>query len=140
MTQPLERYQQDATRTASPGKLIVMLYDGCIKFMSQAREAIEAGDVNTAGNRITRAQDIVRELRVSLDMDQGGEIAANLASLYMFVLEQQTLSRVNQTVDGLDVAMRTMIELRDVWAQIQNTPIPAGGEAAPARPGVNLVS
>lgn len=140
MTQPLERYQQDATRTASPGKLIVMLYDGCLKFMNQAREAIEAGDINTAGNRITRAQDIVRELRVSLDMERGGEIAANLAALYLYVLEQQTMARVSQTVEGLDSATRTMTELRDAWAQIQNTPIPAAGEQAPARPGVNLVS
>lgn len=139
MSQPLERYQQDSTRTASPGKLIVMLYDGCLRFMAQAKEAIAAGDSNVAGNKITRAQDIVRELRVTLDMERGGEVAANLASLYMYVLEQQTLARVNQTTEGLDEATRVMAELRDAWAQIQNTPIPAEAPNAPVRSGVNLV-
>ena len=71
----LRQYTAHTAQTATPGQLVVMLYDGFLRFCAQGRAAFEAGDVGTSGNRFTRAQDIVTELRVTLDMTQG-EIAA----------------------------------------------------------------
>lgn len=135
-TQGLEQYQARSIQTASPGQLVVMLYDGFLKFASQAEEALGRNDLAIAGNRITRAQDIVSELRVSLDMTQG-TIAANLASLYTYVGERLTDARLKKDPSEIAEARKVMDELRSAWAQIASTPKPAGAPEA-RRTGVNL--
>ncbi|MEW6582099.1 MAG: flagellar export chaperone FliS [Actinomycetota bacterium] len=138
-TQGLEQYQARTIQTASPGQLVVMLYDGFLRFAGQAQEALERGDLVQAANRLTRAQDIVQELRVTLDMSQG-VIAQNLASLYLYVTERLTQARLRKAPGEVEEARRLMADLRGVWAQIAATPKPAAttGTAAPAYVGVNL--
>lgn len=135
-TTELQQYASNSAQTASPGRLVVMLYDGFLKFASQARSAIEAGDVGAAGTRLTRAQDIVAELRVSLDMTQG-PISENLAQLYEYVNDQLVQARLKRDVAPLDEAVTHMSSLREAWARIQDTPRPDVVRDAPAT-GVDL--
>ncbi len=98
--------------------------------------AFEAGDIGTSASRFTRAQDIVTELRVTLDMTQG-EIAVNLASLYEYVGERLTAARLNKDMAEVGEAVRVMSDLRSAWAQIASRQRPATERRGPVV-GVNL--
>lgn len=132
----LRQYTAHTAQTATPGQLVVMLYDGFLRFCAQGRAAFEAGDVGISGNRFTRAQDIVTELRVTLDMTQG-EIATNLASLYEYVGEKLTAGRLKKDMAEIEEAVRVMSDLRTAWVQIAGTQRPATERRGPVV-GVNL--
>ena len=132
----LRQYTAHTAQTATPGQLVVMLYDGFLRFCAQGRASFEAGDVGISGNRFTRAQDIVTELRVTLDMTQG-EIASNLAGLYEYVGERLTAARLKKDMTEVDEAVRVMSDLRSAWVQIAGTARPATERRGPVV-GVNL--
>jgi flagellar protein FliS len=138
VNQDYSQYMARAVQTASPGQLVVMLYDGFLRFCAQAEEALAQGDVNTAGNRLTRAADIVNELRISLDVERGGEIAVNLSSIYVYVAECLMHARVRRDPERIREARRHMAELRAAWAQIAQQRKPEVARTAPAM-GLNLV-
>ncbi|HMM47998.1 MAG TPA: flagellar export chaperone FliS [Miltoncostaeaceae bacterium] len=135
MLADIAQYTNHSAQTATPGRLVVMLYDGFLRFAAQARAAYQSGDVGEGGLRLTRAQDIVTELRVSLDMTQG-EISENLAAIYEYIGERLTAVRAGGDIAAIDEAVRHMKELREAWAAIAATPKPFTG----GRPvvGVNL--
>lgn len=90
-------YQENAVSTQSKGRLIVMLYDGAIKFMRLAIMEMEKKNYEAKGRYINKALDIINELNVVLDMDAGGDIASNLRKLYIFMSNQ--LSQANIKCD-----------------------------------------
>lgn len=137
MLTELRQYTNHSAQTATPGQLIVMLYDGFLRFAGQGKAAMEKGDVGEAGLKLNRAQDIVTELRVSLDMTQG-QVAQNLASIYDYVGERLTASRLNRDTAEIAEAVRCMADLRSAWAQIANTPRPARAENSRPSVGVDL--
>jgi flagellar protein FliS len=132
----LRQYTNHSAQTATPGQLVVMLYDGFLRFAAQGKAAMERGDIGEAAQRLTRAQDIVTELRVSLDMTQG-PVAQNLASIYEYVGERLTASRLTRDSEEVAEAVRCMADLRSAWAQIASTPRPANTERRPSV-GVDL--
>ncbi|MFN3691173.1 MAG: flagellar export chaperone FliS, partial [Fimbriimonadales bacterium] len=83
-----ERYLETAVETASPARLIVMLYDGAIRFINEALAAMRQRDYETKNAQLQRAQKILAELISSLDFDKGGEIAENLFRLYTYMYNQ----------------------------------------------------
>jgi flagellar protein FliS len=135
-TQGLGQYQARQAQTASPGQLVVMLYDGFLRFAGQAEDALGRGDIAGAAAPLTKAQAIVNELRVTLDMSQG-VIAQNLASLYVYVTERLTAGRLGKAPTEVAAARTVMSELRSAWAEIANTPKPVSATQARS-PGVNL--
>ena len=110
------RYLQDSINTASPGQLLVMLYDRLVLDLMQAEEAFRTEDRETAGERLNHAQEIVLELRTTLDVD-AWEGAPGLANLYSFLLTE--LIQANIKRDVVKVAScRALIEpLRDAWRE-----------------------
>jgi flagellar protein FliS len=132
----LRQYTNHTAQTAGPGQLIVMLYDGFLRFAAQAKAALERDDMGETGNRLTRAQNIVTELRVTLDLTQG-QIAQNLASIYDYVGERLTAARLGRDAAQIDEAVRCMADLRAAWVQIAAAPRPAASRPGPAV-GVNL--
>jgi flagellar secretion chaperone FliS len=122
-----ERYLADSIATASPAKLLVMLYDRLVLDLSRAEEALAAGDRAAASEQITHAQEIVLELRATLDTDawEGGP---GLASLYGFVLTELIGGNVNADA-GRVAGCRALVEpLRDAWREAAfklAVPIPA---------------
>ena len=110
------RYLADSVATASPAKLLVMLYDRLVVDLNRGEQALLAGDRPEANTHLKHAQDIVTELHVSLDLD-AWDGAAGLASLYAFV--ENELITANIRGDAAKVAaVRTLIEpLRDTWRE-----------------------
>jgi len=117
---PYETYKQTEIQTANQGKLIVMLYEGALKFANAAIVAINEKKYDIANNNITRAEDIVTELLVSLDYDRGGEIAKKLASIYIYINQQLLEANITKTVDPIKVVIGLMSDLKQSWEQIAN--------------------
>jgi flagellar secretion chaperone FliS len=110
------RYLADSVATASPAKLLVMLYDRLVVDLNRGEQALIVGDRPEANTHLKHAQDIVTELHVSLDL-QAWDGAAGLASLYTFV--ETELINANIRGDAAKVAaVRDLIEpLRDTWRE-----------------------
>lgn len=113
-------YNQSAILTAPPERLVVMLYDGAIRFLSQAAAAMRAGNARIAWQRMMRADAILNELDLTLDMSQG-EIPARLRSIYLFCRRQ--LIEANRDADPgrIDAVGRMLGELRESWEQVAAT-------------------
>jgi flagellar protein FliS len=109
---------------ASPVELVVMLYDGALRFLGQAREAIERRDVRAKGEALSRVIAIVGELQATLDMEQGGEVAASLHRLYAYVMDCLVAASVNRDVVPLDDAARVLATLREGWAGLAKADVP----------------
>ncbi|GGL01052.1 flagellar protein FliS [Planomonospora parontospora subsp. parontospora] len=108
------RYMADAVTTASPGKLLVMLYDRLVLDLVKAEEALGRADRETASAQLQHAQEIVIELRSSLRMDVW-EGAKGLSELYGFLLTQLIQANVRRDAAQV-VSCRALVEpLRDAW-------------------------
>jgi flagellar secretion chaperone FliS len=111
-------YKEASIATQSKGRLIVMLYEGAIKFLKLAIKEIEARNYIEKGQYINRAQDIINELNAVLDMEAGGEVATNLRKLYCFM--NRHLSQANTKSDtGMVREVITLLEeLNKGWKTI----------------------
>jgi flagellar protein FliS len=108
-------YLKMQVNTASPGDLTLMLYNGCIKFMKQGLEAIKRRDFEAKNESIKRAQDIIDELVITLNMKY--DIAKQLSSLYEFINWQLVEANIKLHEQSLEVAIEMITELRDTWAE-----------------------
>jgi len=111
-------YQNAAVTTQSKGRLIVLLYDGAIKFMKLAIKELEAHNYEAKGQYISRAQDIINELNAVLDMDAGGEIAANLRRLYCFMNNRLSEANAKRDPQVIREVITLMEELNQSWKAI----------------------
>jgi flagellar protein FliS len=118
MTSPQlrDRYLRDSINTASPAKLLIMLYDRLVVDLAQSEEALRAGERERAHDRLTHAQEIVLELRTSLDVEAWSG-APGLAGLYGFLLTELIGANVARDADRV-AACRALVEpLRDAWRE-----------------------
>ena len=111
-------YQETAVGTQSKGRLVVMLYDGAIKFMKLAVKELEAGDWAAKGTYINRAQDIINELNAVLDMEVGGEVAQNLRKLYLFSNRRLSEANAKRDPQMIREVITLMEELNQGWRAI----------------------
>lgn len=115
---PIAAYKQSSVLTASPVKLVVMLYDGAGRFLGQAAAAMREGHAAAAHQRLRRAEDILAELNGTLDHERGGVVASRLQGIYTFCLAELSRARLEQDADRVEVVAAQLAELRDAWAQI----------------------
>ncbi len=117
---PWKSYRQIATQTAPPGQLVLMLFDGAIKFLERSLVGFTYTDPAernaTIHNNIQRAVDIVRELNFSLNTEAGGELAQTLQSLYGYFERLLLESNRKKRRDGIDEVLKHLKELRTAWA------------------------
>lgn len=119
-------YRQTRIQTASQIDLIIMLYDGAIRFLSQAEQAVAHKDHERAHNSFVKAQDILVELMVTLDMSAGGGIAENLFRLYDYMLNRLVSANAAKDAAGAREVAGLLQRLRESWIQIrtQNDKVP----------------
>lgn len=110
-------YKRTQIETASPEALILMLYDGALKFMSQAEIAFEDKNLEQISNLLLRIQAIFTELLTSLDKEKGGEIAVNLERLYVFFLEKLGEANIDKNSKHLTEIRPLVQDLRNTWEQ-----------------------
>ncbi|WP_226643269.1 flagellar export chaperone FliS [Mesobacillus subterraneus] len=113
---PYQSYQQNSVNTASPGQLTLMLYNGCLKFINLAKHAVLAKDMQTKNTNIQKAQKIVQELMVTLNMDL--EVSQNMMSLYDYINRRLIEANIKNDTTILDEVEGLVIEFRDAWKQV----------------------
>lgn len=112
-----KQYQQNQATTASPEKILIMLYDGAVRFVRQAAKGIETGDTAQKCEGISRAMAIIVEFSNSLDREVGGQIADDLDALYYFMTRQLMDVRKSDDVEKLNVVEGLLVDLRETWMQ-----------------------
>ncbi len=117
-TTPLETYNRTRVQTADRGQLLLMVYDAAIRFSREARRKIEEGDAVGKGVMIDKAYSAVAELRKTLDIEQGQEIARSLDRLYAYLLRQITISNIKNDAGALTVVLQILEDLRNTWEQV----------------------
>ncbi len=111
---PYRKYIVNAVETATPLMLIIMLYDEAIKMCSLAIQDIGVNK-ESAHNKLIKAQKIVTELTVSLNMEAGGEIAENLKSIYLYLHMRLVEANIENNKGKIEEAMRILKDLREAW-------------------------
>jgi flagellar protein FliS len=117
MKNAYQKYKNTAVQSANREKLLLMLYEGAIRFTKQAIKAAEEKNIAERGMNIGRTFDIVMELNNTLDHKVGGDIAKNLEQLYMFIMEQLTKANITGTVEPLKATLKVLENLYDGWSQ-----------------------
>ncbi|MDB5918692.1 MAG: uncharacterized protein JWR40_2926 [Massilia sp.] len=118
---------------SSPHKLIVMLFDGALVAVRAAAAHMKAGEIEKKGNAISKAIMIVENgLRASLDKEAGGQIAANLDSLYDFIARRLLTANLTNQPEILDEVHTLLADLKGAWDAIGDSASPAA--SAPPRP------
>jgi flagellar protein FliS len=112
-----QAYTESSIMTASPQQLVVMLYDGSIRFLRQSAEAMRAGNREVSRERMRRAEAIIDELNWSLDMSYG-QIPENLRQIYLFSKRQLVKANLESDPKPIDGVARLLSELRESWATI----------------------
>ena len=126
---PWKSYRQITTLTASPGQIILMLYDGALRSLERSLPGFSLADPAEANmtihNNIQRAQEIIHELNCSLNMEQGGEIAITLHRLYNYFDRRLRESNIRKEPTGIEEVIQHLTVLRDTWAtMLQNQNLP----------------
>lgn len=111
-------YKQNQIQSASPKDLVILLYEGCIKKIRLAELGLEDNRLDLVNENLIKAQDIISELLNTLDMEQGGEIAENLATLYDFLLNELYQANIQKDVEKMIYVRNQMNELLESWKEI----------------------
>jgi len=109
------QYRQTQVTTVDKGRLIVLLYEGAIKFLREAVHAQEEGNIPAKANFINRALDIIGELSQSLNMQDGGDIAANLKRIYQFWTDHLLKAKIARDTKGIEDVIEMMASLVEAW-------------------------
>lgn len=122
----LSSYKETKIKTASQGQLIVMLYDEAIKQLQNALQLMEAdssgkknpGNIERISKAVMKTEEIITELMVSLDFEQGGEIAKNLFALYTWFNRELVEANINHDIAKIKAVKKMLDEIRNSWSAI----------------------
>ena len=112
-------YKKASVNTLDQNKLIIMLYDGAIKNANFAVQYMESGEIEKVHDSLIKTKNIVTELLATLNMDQGGEIAKNLKSLYSYMFSQLVEANMEKKSEPVLAVIDLLKELRGAWVQIR---------------------
>lgn len=112
-----QKYKNTSVQSASREKLLLMLYEGAIRFTKLAIKACEENKISERGINIGKTYDIILELNNTLDHQVGGEIAANLEQLYMFMTEQLTSANIKGEKEPLEEVLKILTMLHSGWKE-----------------------
>lgn len=124
MTSPYEMYVESSVLTATPLELVGMLYRCAIDALGDARRCLASGDIPSRVAPVNRAFDAVNELSLSLDVEQGGEVARNLADLYAYISHLIILGHADQSDDRFAEAARLLSTLAGAWEEVAQRKAP----------------
>ncbi|WP_213951865.1 flagellar export chaperone FliS [Tepidanaerobacter syntrophicus] len=110
-----QQYRYNSIVSASPERLMIMLFEGAIKFVRLAKKAVEEKDIESANYNIARAEDIIAELEASLDMSY--EVSEDLVRIYDFLYRQLIEANIKKDVNILDTVESMLADLKDTWSE-----------------------
>lgn len=123
-----DQYLETSVTTQQRGKLIVMLYDGAVKFLRVAKEKLREGDCALKGIYIGKAQDIIAELNGCLNVEAAPQIAQDLRALYSFLYRHLNEANIERSEQKIDECIRILEELRETWREVADRTEPAAAQ------------
>ncbi len=114
---PYSRYHETKILGADQGRLILMAYDGIIKFLQIAIDNLGNKDYLEKGRNIIKAQDLINELLCALNLE-AGEIAINLRNIYLFMINRLTYAETNKDIKSIRDVLKMLYELQKAWETI----------------------
>ncbi len=118
MARGAEAYYQTHVQSRSPLELVVMLYDGALRFCDQAATAMDAGDMTTKAVAMSRAFAVLAELQNTLNVKDGGDVARQLDALYAHMHDRLLDANVQRSSAPIRDVIRLLTPLRDAWSQV----------------------
>lgn len=113
----LKQYQQTQVQTASPEKLLIMLYDGAIQFLNKANLAIQNNNIQESHNNIIGAQKIIAEFMNTLDVNKGGDVAKNLYNLYEYMHYRLVQANIKKDSTIINEVLGYLKDLKQTWEE-----------------------
>jgi len=113
---PYQAYQQNSVTQSTPGELTLMLYNGCLKFLNQAKKGIETNNIELKNTNIQKAQNIIREFMVTLDMSQ--KVSESMASIYEYMINRLVEANIKNDIEMIEEVYGLTLEFRDTWKQV----------------------
>lgn len=126
------QYLQAQVETASPTRLIILLYEGAVRFCYLGIEAMDAGDLEEQNKHLVRAQKIVGELMSSLNKENGGEVAENLMRIYMYMLDRLVDANFEDNPKGVHEVIGLLSELKASWEEVDRMTTIANSQSSAA--------
>lgn len=123
---PHKAYQQTQVTTASKEKILLMLYEGAIKFTKIAQTRMKERNVAEKGKYIGKALAIISELMNTLDHNVGGQLSADLENLYMFMSDKLIEANIHNRTEDLELVEKLLTTLYSAWEDVINNPRPDG--------------
>ncbi len=117
-TQVKNIYQTNQIATASPKKLLIMLYDGAIKNLRLAELSLNEKNLENVNKYLTKTQDIITEFMATLNFEDGGEVAQNLYQLYEYMDYRLIRANIDKDIEPIKEIKKYLEELRDTWMKI----------------------
>ena len=116
-------YQAQAVLSASPGRLVLMLYDGTLRFLGHARDALQSPEstprrIEIINTNLIKAQNILVELQATLNHEAGGDHSANLDRLYDYYMRRLLEANIKKKVEPVIEVEALVRQLRDAWAEM----------------------
>lgn len=115
MQKQYEAYQQNSVLTASPGELTLMLYNGCLKFLNQAKKAVQEKNIEAKHTNLSKAQNIISELMVTLNFDY--DIANDMRRLYDYMNRRLIEANIKNDTEIISEVEELVTEFRDTWKE-----------------------
>jgi flagellar protein FliS len=119
-----EAYRRVESESRSPLELVVMMYDGALRFLGEASDAAARGDLRARAHAVSRVLAIIGELQNTLDIEKGGAVADQLDDLYTYLTSRLLDVALKQDVTAIEEARKLLTPIRDAWSQISTTPAP----------------
>jgi len=113
-----QAYKKAAINTVDQRKLIVMLYDGAVKFLTLGSQKLREGDFYNAHTNMVKGKSIVAELLASLNLEQGGEVAVNLQRIYAYMFDQLIEANLQKSPEIIEEVIVLLKELREAWKEL----------------------
>lgn len=115
------QYRRNEVGTASQVRLVLMMYDGLIRFLKESKKRIETKDIAGRGLYLSKAHRVIGELQETLNLQQGGEIAYQLERLYTFLTLTITQANIKGDAKLVDQCLSVVENLRDAWVQVSHS-------------------
>jgi flagellar protein FliS len=125
-----QTYRRVESESRSPVELVVMLFDGLLRFAADARAAHERNDLRQRGAAVSRALAIVSHLQTTLDLEQGGAVAEEMDNLYTYVTSRLMDVTLKHDAAACDEIVKLVSPIRDAWSQVATSPPVAAGAVA----------
>lgn len=123
---PFKAYQKTQVTTARKEQVLLMLYEGCIRYMKHAKQKMIEKKIAEKGKFISKSIDILSELMNTLDHKAGGQLSGDLENLYMFMIDRLIEANLRNRPEDIDIVIDLMSNLYVAWDDVINNPRPDG--------------